>query len=100
MTKKPNPFPWETLEKGQGFFIPALDLDTVRELGLKAALKVRVLDAQAEYCLYRGLIGVLFHRVLPVPRKPPKSSTAAKRQEPPASPQEKSAPHESDAQPS
>ena len=54
--------PWKTLEKGQGFFIPALDLDPVREAGLLEAVKARVLDAEALYCIHDGLIGVLFYR--------------------------------------
>ncbi len=54
--------PWTTLEKGQGFFIPALDLDATREVGLLEAVKVRVLDAQALYCLHNGMQGVLFYR--------------------------------------
>lgn len=54
--------PWKTLEKGQGFFIPALDLDPVREAGLVDAVKHRVVDAHALYCVYDGMIGVLFYR--------------------------------------
>ena len=54
--------PWTTLEKGQGFFIPALDLAPVREAGLLAAVKARVLDAEALYCIHNGLVGVLFYR--------------------------------------
>lgn len=54
--------PWKTLEKGQGFFIPALDLDPVREAGLVEAVKARVLDAEALYCIHNGLVGVLFYR--------------------------------------
>jgi hypothetical protein len=54
--------PWKTLEKGQGFFIPALDLDATREAGLLAAVKARVLDAQALYCIRNGTLGVLFYR--------------------------------------
>lgn len=66
-------FPWERLKQGQGFFVPALDLDAVREAGLRAAVSKKVLDARAVYCLRRGLIGVLFLRALPVPRKPRES---------------------------
>lgn len=54
--------PWKTLEKGQGFFIPALDLDATREAGLLEAVKARVLDARALYCLHSGMQGVLFYR--------------------------------------
>lgn len=54
--------PWTTLEKGQGFFIPALDLDPVREAGLVDAVRHRVVDAHALYCIYDGMVGVLFYR--------------------------------------
>lgn len=54
--------PWKTLEQGQGFFIPALDLDPVREAGLVDAVKQRVVDAHALYCIHNGLLGVLFYR--------------------------------------
>lgn len=55
-------WPWKTLEKGQGFFIPALDLDPVREAVLVDAVRQRVLDAEALYCIYDGMVGVLFYR--------------------------------------
>lgn len=54
--------PWKTLEKGQGFFIPALDLGPVREAGLVDAVKNRVVDAHAMYCIHQGMVGVLFYR--------------------------------------
>ena len=63
--------PWKTLEKGQGFFIPALDLDPVREAGLVEAVKARVLDAEALYCIKDGFLGVLFYRKHPAPKKRP-----------------------------
>lgn len=79
-------YPWTEVEKGQGFFVPALDLEAEREAGLRAAVKVRVLDARATYCLRDGLIGVLFHRAPPAPKKQPVSSAAASHPESPASP--------------
>lgn len=66
-------YPWTGVEKGQGFFVPALDLEAEREAGLRAAVKVRVLDARARYCLHQGLIGVLFYRALHARRKPEES---------------------------
>ncbi len=92
--------PWTTLEKGQGFFIPALDLDATREAGLLAAVRARVLDAQALYCIHNGLMGVLLYRAPPAPKRPAKSSTAAARPELPASPAETYRPLGFDAPPS
>jgi len=58
-------FPWETIEKGQGFFIPCLDTQAVREQGLKEAVKKRVLDARAYAGIRNGQLGVWFFRVPP-----------------------------------
>lgn len=55
-------YPWERLERGQGFFVPALDLSAVREAGLRAAVKQRVRNAQALPCIRQGLLGILFYR--------------------------------------
>ncbi len=60
-------FPWTKIEKGQGFFIPCLDVDAMRELGLKKATLSRVLDARAKTGIYQGFTGVLFYRL---PRAP------------------------------
>jgi hypothetical protein len=68
-------FPWTKIEKGQGFFIPCLDTDPVRELGLKKATLSRVLDARAKTGIYQGFTGVMFYR--PRPRTaPPQGVTA------------------------
>ena len=58
-------FPWTTLERGQGFFIPALDLDITREAGLLAAVPCKLKDARAMPCIHNGLLGVLFYRTPP-----------------------------------
>ena len=55
-------YPWQRLEKGQGFFVPALDLEAVREAGLRAAVQVKVLDAQALPCIRAGQLGLYFYR--------------------------------------
>ena len=55
-------YPWKGLERGQGFFVPCLDTDAVRQEGLNQALKFRVFDAKAIPCIRDGLMGVLFHR--------------------------------------
>ncbi len=92
--------PWTTLEKGQGFFIPALDLDATREAGLLAAVRARVLDAQALYCIHNGLIGLLFFRANPAPKRQPKSLPAADHPEDRASPETLGYYREPDAPPS
>ena len=56
-------FPWETTERGQGIFIPCLDPDSVRELGLRKAVLCRVLDARAKTGIYEGFTGVFFFRL-------------------------------------
>ena len=56
-------YPWKELEKGQGFFVPALDLDATTEAGLLAAVRVRVTDARAIVCIRQGQLGVLFYRL-------------------------------------
>jgi hypothetical protein len=58
-------FPWETTEKGQGFFVPCLDTHAVRAQGLKAAIKMRLLDARAYACIRNEQLGVWFFRVPP-----------------------------------
>ena len=56
-------FPWTKLERGQAFFIPALDLAPVREQGLLAAVPLRLNDARARYAIKDGMLGVLFYRL-------------------------------------
>jgi hypothetical protein len=58
-------YPWEQTEKGQGFFIPCLDTDAVREAGLKESVKLRILDARATVGIRNGLMGVWFFRTGP-----------------------------------
>jgi hypothetical protein len=59
-------YPWNRLEKGQGFFVPALDLEAVRQAGLLAAVPLRIKDARAQFGIRRGRLGVLFYRLPPV----------------------------------
>lgn len=56
-------FPWTKIEKGQGFFVPCLDVDAVREVGLRKATLSRVLDARAKAGVYMGYAGVMFYRL-------------------------------------
>lgn len=62
MSKLSIKYPWQRLEKGQGFFIPCLDPQQIYEDGLKAAIVVRVLDAHAKIGIKDGRLGVLFVR--------------------------------------
>ena len=57
--------PWEKLEKGQGFFVPCLDTQAMRELGLKQAFFHRILDAHAIVGIFNGMLGVMFYRKPP-----------------------------------
>ena len=63
-------YPWDRLEKGQGFFVPALDLEAVRRAGLLAAVPLRIRDARATFGVSRGRLGVLFYRPPPARRSP------------------------------
>lgn len=54
-------YPWATLKAGQGFFIPGLDTDMIRELGLRSAVSNRI-RVTATPCIKDGLTGVWFYR--------------------------------------
>jgi hypothetical protein len=60
-------FPWSKTEKGQGFFVPCLDTQAIRTLGLQKAVSLKILDARAHPCIRNGFIGVWFSRK---PRSP------------------------------
>jgi len=55
-------YPWSQLEKGQGFFVPCLDIKQTKEEGLKAAVSVRVFDAKTKAGVIAGKYGILFFR--------------------------------------
>jgi hypothetical protein len=55
-------FPWRSVERGQGFFIPCIDIEEVRQAGLKEALRCRILDAQTRPSIRDGRLGVWFYR--------------------------------------
>ena len=61
----PSYFPWDKLERGQGFFVPTLDLDAMREAGLLAAVPLHLKDARAAFVIRRGKLGVFFYRLPP-----------------------------------
>ena len=55
-------YPWTKLERGQGFFVPCLDPEAVREDGLKQAVFLHMFDARARVGIRGGLMGVWFYR--------------------------------------
>ena len=55
-------YPWKGLEKGQGFFVPCLDTEAMKEWGLKKAFSLRILDAHASVGILDGKLGVMFYR--------------------------------------
>ena len=61
-----NLFPWSSVEKGQGFFVPCLNAEKMRVAGLNAALRYHIFDAKAYPAIKDGLSGVWFYRL---PRK-------------------------------
>jgi hypothetical protein len=60
--------PWKQLERGQGFFIPCLDFEKMREYGLVKAVGMRILDAHAIPGIKDGAAGVWFFRKPSQPR--------------------------------
>lgn len=62
-------FPWQKTERGQGFFVPCLNVHEVRVAGLNEALRHRILDAKAYPAIHNGLNGVWFFRTPPAPSK-------------------------------
>jgi hypothetical protein len=60
-------YPWTELARGEGFFVPCLDTALVREMGLRAALKMKMKNARAIPGIRDGLIGVWFYLPLGAP---------------------------------
>ena len=60
--------PWKQLERGQGFFVPCLDFEKMREYGLIKAVSMRILDAHAIPGIKDGATGVWFFRKPSQPR--------------------------------
>lgn len=56
-------YPWAQLKKGYGFFIPGLDTDKIREMGLRSAVSSRV-RVDATPGIKDGLTGVWFYQRL------------------------------------
>lgn len=55
-------FPWSTLSKGYGFFVPCVNAEEMRRTGLNEALRQRIFDAKAYPAVQKGLSGVWFYR--------------------------------------
>ena len=55
-------YPWQRLERGQGFFVPCLNTEEVRQAGLNEALRCRIFGAKAYAAIKDGLSGVWFYR--------------------------------------
>ncbi len=65
-------YPWAKLRPGKGFFVPGLDVEKVRELGLRAALPHRI-NAQAIVGVKENQLGVWFYRKFPASQRPARS---------------------------
>jgi len=66
--------PWKRLKKGQGFFVPCLDFEKMRQHGLSRAISMRILDAQATAGIKDGATGVYFFRKPRKTAEPPRSA--------------------------
>lgn len=56
-------YPWAKVPPKGGFFVPTLELDRVKEDGLRAAVFHKV-KAKAQFGVSEGRLGVWFTRVL------------------------------------
>jgi len=63
MTKSLRVFyPWHKTKRGQGFFVPSLDVQATYEEGLRSAVGQRVYNAHAKVGVFQGFTGVWFYR--------------------------------------
>lgn len=69
-------YPWDKVERGQGFFIPCLDTDAIKTKGLQQALVHRLWDARAKAGIRDNLIGVWFYRLPDAPMLHTESSAS------------------------
>lgn len=53
---------WKQLERGQGFFVPCLDLERVTLYVRKEAIQARIFNLKATPGIVDGVIGVWFFR--------------------------------------
>ena len=56
-------YPWVTLNRGEGFFVPSLDVEKTKAEGLGKALGFHLFDARATIGIRTGLMGVWFFRL-------------------------------------
>ena len=54
-------YPWTTLKPGESFFVPAIDTEKARELGLRSAVAQR-LRIKTVAVIKDGMLGVWFYR--------------------------------------
>lgn len=55
-------FPWQQLERGQGFFLPCLNYAEAREYVLKQAVQARIFYLKASPGIMDGFAGIWFFR--------------------------------------
>lgn len=63
-------YPWQQLERGQGFFVPCLDVEYILEEGLREAVKCKLTDARAVAGIKGSQLGVWFYRKSPASQRP------------------------------
>ena len=63
MKKLSIQYPWQRLERGQGFFVPCIDTAEIKAEGLNKALGHRLFDARAKVGVRDGFTGVWFYRL-------------------------------------
>ena len=68
-------YPWAKLKPGEGFFVPGLDVEKVREMGLRAALPHRI-NARAVVGIRKNQLGVWFYRKFPASHLQAQSSSS------------------------
>lgn len=76
-------YPWNRLKPGEGFFVPALDTEHAKEMGLRAAVGQRV-RLKAVPVIKDGLLGVWFF--IPPQRTRPDDAPQGTGQQPAAWP--------------
>ena len=55
-------YPWHRVQRGEFFFVPALDLQATEMAGLRVAARQELGNVKAYPCIYKGMLGVMFKR--------------------------------------